>query len=489
MSIKKFRKPIIIILVAVMLIAIALYFLMWKKWNDFSIGNILPSLSNKAFKDEYPQFKELNTSKENCFDLWTDSWKSNIECFVPDNLDEFTKNMADPKEFKNKLSASKLAWARELDYEHKSEFLQFYDTVQPTPNAVSNRYLKIREELQKRMLSPKATANDISFYSYMMSLEWNYKDAIRYNNELCKKFSKNCEKDKVSITITWSVKTSENSPLRDVKIDFMWYEKSVLTDWNWNYSLKFKTFPQQKIRIQASKKWYSIWVAPFDILANVDNQTLAKDFILNSPSQNAIIDTKNQTIEWKWTSSDNKYYIIRTDWSEYKIPKNALKRSNWESFTWKINVYLFEFNKSTNLNDLLQNDIFDDVAWYAGNLMKTFWMPFILFVTDDGEKIHIFKNNPMILKNKIQEMEALRTNKDQIYSPLTDKDMEYLVDNSSKLWGYPIDRQFLIDNDMLRFPVFWVFDQYRWVWVGLSIKVLSKDWDIESLFYTTSEKL
>ncbi len=118
--------------------------------------------------------------------------------------------------------------------------------------------------------------------------------------------------------------------------------------------------------------------------------------------------------------------------------------------------------------------------------MKTFGMPFVLFLGENGEKIHVLASNPMVIKNTIAEMEALRTNKDKIYSPLTDEDMKFLVKKSKELGGYPIDRQFLIDNSILRFPAWWVFDQNKGIWVNQGVRVIDEKGVIETPFYTTS---
>jgi len=226
-------------------------------------------------------------------------------------------------------------------------------------------------------------------------------------------------------------------------------------------------------------------VFPILVLAAAD-QSFSHDFTLESALQFAVIDTVKKTISGKNTSKDAKNFIISTPRSKYMLPQNALVRANGSAYKGKVTAYFFEFDKSSQNQDLLSNDVFDSVVGYAGNLMKTFGMPYVLFVTEEGEVIHVMKNNPITLEYKIAEMEALRTNKDKIYSPLTDKDMQFLIDNSKTPGEYPIDREFLIAHDMLRFPVFWSFDQSKGIWVGIGCRVLTLDGTIQTSFYTLS---
>jgi hypothetical protein len=149
-----------------------------------------------------------------------------------------------------------------------------------------------------------------------------------------------------------------------------------------------------------------------------------------------------------------------------------------------VDVYLYEFTAETVPQNLTNIDTFDQVMGYAGNLMKSFGMPYIQFFSPDGEELHVMRSTPMVLTYTIADMEALRMNAAQIYGPLTDADMKILVDSSSVGRGYPIDRTFLIEHGLLRFPAFWVFDRKKGVWENIGIKVLDTEGTIQSLFYT-----
>jgi hypothetical protein len=134
----------------------------------------------------------------------------------------------------------------------------------------------------------------------------------------------------------------------------------------------------------------------------------------------------------------------------------------------------------------MQVDTFDQVMGYAGDLMKTFGMPYIQFFTQDGAELDVLKSKPMVLTYKIADMDALRKNTDQIYEPLTDRDMQLLVE-ASRGNPYVIDREFLINNQLLRFPAFWVFDRKRGIWDNVGVSVLDTQGTIKTIFYTVRD--
>ena len=113
-------------------------------------------------------------------------------------------------------------------------------------------------------------------------------------------------------------------------------------------------------------------------------------------------------------------------------------------------------------------------------------MPYIQFFPQDGVELDVLKSKPMVLTYRIADMDALRENIDQIYSPLTEKDMQLLVE-ASRGQPYVIDREFLINNQLLRFPAFWVFDRKRGVWDNVGVSVLDTQGTITTIFYTVRD--
>jgi hypothetical protein len=80
-------------------------------------------------------------------------------------------------------------------------------------------------------------------------------------------------------------------------------------------------------------------------------------------------------------------------------------------------------------------------------------------------------------------MESLRNDELGFYGKLTDQDMEKLVRDSMER-EYIIDRDYLIENGMLRFPAFWAFDRIRGVWDNVGVNVLDVNGTLETRFYT-----
>jgi hypothetical protein len=174
---------------------------------------------------------------------------------------------------------------------------------------------------------------------------------------------------------------------------------------------------------------------------------------------------------------------VTTPNSTYEIPQGAVVDASGKSYQGPIDIYLYEFTKGNPPESLMQVDTFDAVMGFAGDLMKTFGMPYIQFFTQEGVELHVMKSKPMVLTYRIADMEALRTNHDQIYSELTERDMQLLVE-ASRGNPYVVDREFLINNQLLRFPAFWVFDRKRGVWDNVGVSVLDTQGTISTIFYT-----
>lgn len=401
----------------------------------------------------------MDPNKEVCFDISESgqSPASTIDCFVPNDFKRHIAGIGDVASYQNALRQSKVLNVTFLPDSEKSEFLKFYDRIQPME--VGTNYLQEKARISKALKSTSPSKEDYEEWIYILTLEGNYRKAEKIEAEYCSKFD--CKDRKIAITISGKVYTGSGNSIPGATVRVVGGKDAVRTSSDGGYSITISTFPERKLRVEAFKPGFSNAVYVTDILSSVKKQSQSKDFVINAPVQYAIIDTMNKSIQGERTGITGSGFTVKTAWSQYLIPTDSLVHKDGKPFKGKVTAYFFEFDKNSHNEDLLQNDIFDDVVGYAGNLMKTFGMPYVLFVTDEGERIHVLKANPMLLQNKISEMEALRTNKDKIYSPLTDADLEFLVNKSKELGGYPITREFLIENNMLRYPVFWVFDQTK----------------------------
>ena len=185
------------------------------------------------------------------------------------------------------------------------------------------------------------------------------------------------------------------------------------------------------------------------------------------------IDTINKTTE---TSAryENGKFIIETDISSYIIPDGSIMTKEGLPYRGNATIYLYEFDKSSNIENMLRSDATDELKLFIGTILKTYGMPFIQFYSEENEELFVDKSNPLSLTSQIAEMEALMTGSDKIYEPLTITDMEKLVAESAlQPNGYPINRQYLIDNNLLRFPAWWILDRNRGMWDSVPVDVLN----------------
>jgi hypothetical protein len=52
---------------------------------------------------------------------------------------------------------------------------------------------------------------------------------------------------------------------------------------------------------------------------------------------------------------------------------------------------------------------------------------------------------------------------------------------------YPINRQFIIDNDLYKLPAWWIFDQGRGIWDNVGYRLVDTKGKTETLFYTIKD--
>ena len=382
------------------------------------------------------------------------------------------------------LSRGKKRNVKKLSFKEKPIHYQLLDIIKNNSTA----YFPLKSALVRSCRVGKCSADEMKGLEYIHSLEGDYNSAEKIAASNCERHQTSCEKN-VALTLGGVVKNGDGDPISSAKIEVLSDNSvtSVETDESGRYQIDFSSYDFVRVRIKATKTGYSDGVIPVNILTNKKERVYKNlDFTLNAPTKVVTLNNRTKTVSGKGASVENDNFVDVTPWSKYFIPFDALVHADGTLYRGEVVVYLFEFDKSTDMAQFMENDTFDEVVGYAGNIMKTFGMPYILFKTKEGETIHILKSNPMILQNKISEMEALRTAQDQVYPPLTEADLGFLVEQTQRGAGYPIDREFLIEHEMVRFPAFWVFDQVKGTWVNAGVKVLDTEGSIETLFYTIS---
>ncbi len=362
--------------------------------------------------------------------------------------------------------------------------LQFHNAVYSF-GASGATTLDMKRALMARVAQGSATSEELFQLSYLNELEGNYAERDRLNRENCTRYKMRCE-DGTTIKVTGRVVDNRGSPVAGARVEIVSRPEapSALTNADGLYVLSTSVRKMEKLRFHALKRNYSDGYADAILVTDGVKALGVEDIAIESPINVVTIDygTKRVTGEGNRFNADGSV-VITTTQSKYEIPAGAIVTESGASYTGPVDVYLYEFTKGNPPESLMQVDTFDQVMGYAGDLMKTFGMPYIQFFTQEGVELHVLKSKPMILTYRIADMDALRANVDGIYEPLTEEDMQLLI-SASIGQPYRVDREFLIHNQLLRFPAFWVFDRRRGVWDNVGVNVLDVDGTIRSIFYT-----
>lgn len=362
--------------------------------------------------------------------------------------------------------------------------LQFHNKLYSFANDGS--FLKTKQSLVSIVASGTPTSEDLFELSYMSELSGDYatRDALDARN--CALFKVRCKSDMNHITITGRVVDMNGHPVQGARVSLMSRPevKPVETTVEGIYTLSASINEMEKIRVAVSKRNYSEGVVSTVSVSKNKHLYRTDDIVVTSPINIVTIDTDKKTISDPSGSIDaNGTITIKTEYSTYKIPAGAIVHKDGRPYVGVVDVYLYEFTKNTVPPGLMQIDTFDQVMGYAGDLMKSFGMPYIQFFAPSGEELHVLRSNPMVLTYRIANMKELREDTAKLYGPLTDADMKLLTD-ASVGQPYAIDRDFLIRNQMLRFPAFWVFDRTAGIWENIGVSVLDLQGTIRTIFYT-----
>lgn len=429
------------------------------------------------------------------FTIWIDKWNWNI-LFVPFR---FIKNKELFDKYENKsLAILDIYWAYKnwliywwINSSYWNKIL-FEDDFQYPQTSELNKIFNVNlsdessnifNKIKSLTSSEEIWLDNTKLLAYLYDLSWNYNEAKNTREEICTKYISSCDIN-LNLNIYWKTVDSNWNQLSWVKIELL-NDKSINTesDTNWNFILNFKFSSFSHIRIKSSIAGYSDWYSTIsinDYSSEDKNKKYNVNFTLNKAHNTTFINNDNKNNFKKW-----KYYVIEVPYSKYFIPIDWLYFIDWTKYiNNNLIIYTYQFNKDSNMDNLLENDTFEPVHWYVWNIMKTFWMPYIQFIDKDSWKeLFIKSSNPMILQNQIYHMKELYENHDKIYDKLTNEDMKFLVKKSEELGWYPIDFNFLTTNNFLRWPARWSLDRVTWIWSNVWSRVLNTDWLIELPFY------
>ena len=348
------------------------------------------------------------------------------------------------------------------------------------------------EHLETAVRSKTAAPDDFERLAYIAELRGDYKRRDALRSDLCKKFNDTCKKAD-TITISGVVFDTSGAVVAGALVRALGKDSvTTRTDEQGRYSLTVPVVRPEKIRLSAVKLNFSEGIAAVLASPGGTQNQVADTIVLAASVGHVTLNTQKGVVSGENTalSPDGSFFEVHTSQSKYRIPKNGIVTKAGVPYKGIVDVYLYEFNNDTVPSGLTNVDTFDQVMGYAGNLMKSFGMPYIQFFTTDGVELHVLKSNPMTLTYRLANIDDLRSNAARIYGPLTDSDMNLMIDASlAARDGYPIDREWLIKNNLLRFPAFWVYDRSKGVWESIGMRVLNLDGTIEAPFYTLSKPL
>ena len=368
--------------------------------------------------------------------------------------------------------------------------LQFHNSVYASTLGGTST-ADLERALTARIESAAATSEDLSQLSYLQELRGDYarRDALDARN--CKEFGVRCAA-RPELLVKGRVVDDKEVPIEGAVVSIVSRPTLQIarTTNDGTFELAMGANEMEKLRLRVVREGYSDGYADAIILPGTPEVVRVDDIELERPEGSITIDFAARSV----TGSGNTILqdgtvVLKTPHSEYRIPRGAIVRADGSAYTGKtIRAYLYEFTRESEPQNLVEVDTFDEVRGYAGDIMKSFGMPYIQFFSPEGEELHVLRTNPMALIYRIPDMGALRANTDRIYGPLTSGDMRMLVE-ASKVDPHGIDREFLIENRMLRFPAFWVLDRKRGVWDNVGVSVLDERGAIETTFYTINNTL
>jgi hypothetical protein len=355
---------------------------------------------------------------------------------------------------------------RFLKEEELPKIMQIHNSIlQFNPK---HSFLMMKKELEDKT---NRTNEENSSLAYIYDYEGDYKKA----NSIRSSLTGSIEETKV--TVNGYVKDGKWMTISGATVELLNNPAIFgITNVDGKYEFTIAYAPNSRIRLRATEKSHSDGFAALSIFEAVYDQRETKNFTLQTPDYVVDIDLDKDVKDGK--------FKVETPQTTYTIPEDALVNTDTTATNKrKFRAYLYEFTKSTNMDNYMYNDTFDPVFGYVGNIMKTFGMPYMQIFDLEGNEVQIRKTHPAVLTNRIYHMKELYENYDKIYTAVTDQDMQYLVDESKK-WDFPITREWLIKNNFLRWPAWWMLNRTKWVWESVGHRVIDVKWVIETTYYT-----
>lgn len=366
--------------------------------------------------------------------------------------------------------------------------LQFHNLIY---SAQDTQFQSIFAQLQKAYANNKATSDQLWDLAYMYEMQGDYAKRDEVDARDCTLYKQQC-KNNATIVVHGVVQDSAGRPIQGAAITVISRTdvKPTTTDVKGNYTLSLSAKEMEKIRISAVKRNYSNGNEDLIVVSATKKDYSMPPLVLGVPITIVTIDTDKHTVsDPNDTANPDGSFILHATSSTYDIPAGAIVHKDGSAYHGEADVYLYEFTRTTVPQSLVTLDIFDEVSGYVGNMMLSYGMPYIQFFAPSGEELQVVKSDPMTLTYRLAGINDLKKNTDhRPTGPLTDADLQTLVNASQGDPGFPITAKWMADNHLFTFPPFWVFDRGKGVWENVGMRVLDTQGTIQVPFYTINNQ-
>lgn len=374
---------------------------------------------------------------------------------------------------------------RDVPNEDLPQELQFHNALYG--NTEPGVFQGTQAALERAYRDGSATAGQLWELSYMYELQGAYTQRDAVNAESCTRFKQRCINE-ILVRLNGNVVDTAGRPVQGATVSVLGHDevKPVLTNQNGEYTVPLSVKAMEKVRVSSMKRNFSSGVASAIVIGAGKTTYRMDTIVLASAVLIITVDTQAHTVsDTGSVARPDGSFVLHATSTTYEIPPQAIVDSKGAPYRGPVDVYIYEFTRDTVPQTLVSIDTFDEVMGYAGNLMKSYGMPYIQFFTQDGKPLDVTDSAPMLIRYRIPSMEEMRTNAHgELPEFLTDAQIETLIAASKGDPGFPVTSEFLIRNKIFTFPPFWVLDRGSGVWDNVGMRVLDASGTIEAPFYT-----
>jgi len=493
--IKVSTRFLLVIVLAFILVASFLFYNYFINISETKLIAKKISENELYIKSKFSYVVDNQKIEEGFWYVTKDRWGTESIAFFDPNTakDNMTKEQIDEiyNAVRSASSIENKSFYKAVPENEMPSNLQFYNSILSSSFATdSTKYFSMKQKLQGLLKSGKANKDDLIQLSYIYDFEGNYSERDIVNKKLCSDFGDKCKKD-VSIEIYGDVKDNKGWAVQNAKVTVYGDDNipAVLSNERGAYKLSLKVNEFQKLRLKVTKVGFSDAVVNVVILSNSVKKYPVDTAVITSSGDAYTFDTVNKTITGGNNKMEGDIAVVETSQSTYRIPSDVFYYKNGKQFSGQVEIYTYEFTRETVPESIMNVDTFDETRGYTGDNMETLGMPYIQFFDSKGERLYVKRSHPIKLTSKPYHMDILFEGKGIAYSEMvTERDMEFMLSFSqNSKEEYPITMDFLINNNLLKYPAWWIFDQNKGIWENIGFKLINIDGTMDTIFYTIND--